>query len=148
MQLTNLDVGTPEHGSRIQVTEADHRRLVALIDSWAETRDLDATDALAAELARAEVVPGEQIAGNVVTMNSRVVFEDVETGAKREVVLVYPEASDVAQARISVLAPVGTALLGLSVGQTINWPLPRGHIKRLRIVDVLYQPEGAGDLTL
>lgn len=134
--------------NRIQVTEADHRRLTALIDAWPETRDRDATDALANELDRADVVPIERIAGNVVTMNSRVVFEDLETGAKREVVLVYPQASDVEQGRISVLAPVGSALLGLSVGQTIDWPLPRGQVKRLRIVDVLYQPEEAGNLSM
>lgn len=134
--------------SRIQVTEADHQRLISLINTWPDARDRDAADALADELDRAEVVPLERIAGNVVTMNSRVVFEDLETGATREVVLVYPQASDVEQGRISVLAPVGSALIGLSVGQTIDWPLPRGQVKRLRIVDVLYQPEEAGDLGL
>jgi regulator of nucleoside diphosphate kinase len=137
-----------EQVSRIQVTDADHRRLVTLIDGWTAARDRDAAEELANELDRAEVVPKEAIAGNVVTMNSRVVFEDLETGATREVVLVYPEDSDVEHARISVLAPVGSALLGLSVGQTIDWPLPRGQVKRLRIVDVLYQPEEAGDRSL
>jgi len=137
-----------EQTSRIQVTEADHQRLMALIQTWPDARDRDAADALASELDRAEVVPLERIAGNVVTMNSRVVFEDLETGATREVVLVYPEGSDVEQGRISVLAPVGSALIGLSVGQTIDWPLPHGQVKRLRIVDVLYQPEEAGDLGL
>ncbi len=137
-----------EQMTQIQMTEADHQRLVTLIDSWPGDRDRDAIEALANELDRAEVVPIERLAGSVVTMNSRVVFEDLETGAAREVVLVYPHASDVERARISVLAPVGSALLGLSVGQTIDWPLPRGQVKRLRIVDVLYQPEEAGDLGL
>lgn len=131
---------------RIQVTEADYERLQRLIDAWSDNRDSAATEALADELERAEVLPAERIGGNVVTMNSRVVFEDQRTGDKREVCLVYPHESDVERGRISVLAPIGSALLGLAVGQTINWPLPGGQGKRLRIVEVTYQPEQAGDL--
>jgi regulator of nucleoside diphosphate kinase len=139
----------PEEQSRIQVTALDHQRLRNLIDSRLDTRDHgnrdhDAVEALADELDRAEVVPAESIAGNVVTMNSQVVFEDQRTGERREVRLVYPQESDVARGRISVLAPVGTALLGLAVGQTIEWPLPGGQVKRLRIIEVVYQPEEAG----
>lgn len=134
--------------ANIQITAADRQRLLELISSWASRRDHDAADALADELDRAEVVPPDQIAGNVVTMNSRVVFQDDDTGEKREVSLVYPKDSDPAQGRISVLAPIGTALLGLSVGQTIDWPLPRGRTRRLRIVQVVYQPEEAGHLHL
>lgn len=131
---------------RIQVTEADYERLQRLIDAWSDNRDSAATEALADELERAEVLPAERIGGNVVTMNSRVVFEDQRTGDKREVCLVYPHESDVERGRISVLAPIGSALLGLAVGQTINWPLPGGQAKRLRIVEVTYQPEQGGDL--
>lgn len=86
--------------------------------------------------------------GNVVTMNSRVVFKDEETSESREVSLVYPKDSDPQQGRISVFAPVGAALLGLSVGQTIDWPLPQGRLKRYRVVEVVYQPEAAGHLHL
>jgi regulator of nucleoside diphosphate kinase len=139
---------TPEAASRIQVTAADHERLRSLIDAWAGARDRDATEALAEELDRAEVVPAERIAGNVVTMNSRVLFEDQQTGETREISLVYPPESDVERGRISVLAPVGSALLGLSVGQTIDWPLPGGQVKRLRVVQVTYQPEEAGHFHL
>lgn len=134
--------------SRIQVTEADYERLRRLVEGWPSTRDSSAAEALADELDRAEVVPAERIPSDVVTMNSRVVFEDQETRERREVSLVYPHESDVERARVSILAPIGSALLGLAVGQTINWPLPGGQVKRLRIVEVVYQPEQAGDFHL
>jgi regulator of nucleoside diphosphate kinase len=139
---------SPDEQSRIQVTAADRQRLHSLIDTWPDIRDLEAAEALADELARAEIVPAETIAGNVVTMNSRVVFQDQETAERREVWLVYPQDSDVDRGRISVLAPIGSALLGLAVGETIEWPLPSGQVKRLRVVEVVYQPEQAGDFHL
>lgn len=139
--------GAAERG-RIQVTEADYERLQGLIEAWSDNRDVNAAEALADELDRAEVVPAERIAGNIVTMNSRVVFEDERTKERREVWLVYPHASDVEHGRISVLAPIGSALLGLTVGQTIDWALPGGQAKRLRVVEVVYQPEQAGDFHL
>lgn len=145
--LSPTRLGSDEH-SRIQVTDADYQRLSALIDARLDTRDHEAAEALAEELERAEVVPAERISSDVVTMNSRVVFEDRQTGERREVSLVYPQESDVGRARVSVLAPIGTALLGLAVGQTIEWPLPGGQLKRLRIVEVVYQPEEAGHLHL
>jgi regulator of nucleoside diphosphate kinase len=145
MTQTQRTRGEP---GRIQITSADYQRLSSLIDSQLSSRDVDAAEALADELDRAEVVPAERIAGNVVTMNSRVVFEDQQSSERREVHLVYPADSDVERGRISVLAPIGTALLGLAVGQTIEWPLPGRQVKRLRIVDVVYQPEGSGDFHL
>jgi regulator of nucleoside diphosphate kinase len=139
---------SPPALSRIQITAADHERLRSLIETWPEARDLEAAEALADELDRAEILPAEKIAGNVVTMNSRVVFEDPQTGERREIWLVYPQQSDVERGRISVLAPVGSALLGLAVGDMIEWPLPAGQAKRLRVVEVVYQPEQAGDFHL
>lgn len=132
----------------IVVTATDEERLRRLIRDSRDSRDRDAAEALADELDGAEVVPADGIAGNVVTMNSRVVFKDEEAGENREVSLVYPQDSDPQQGRISVLAPVGAALLGLSVGQTIDWPLPQGRLKRYRVVEVVYQPEAAGHLHL
>jgi regulator of nucleoside diphosphate kinase len=137
-------VGTVDQASDVVVTARDHERLRKLIQVSRDTRDRDAAEALADELDRAQVVPAERITGNVVTMNSRVVFQDEETGESREVSVVYPGDSDPEQGRISVLAPVGAALLGLSVGQTIDWPLPQGRLKRCRVVEVVYQPEAAG----
>lgn len=145
---TSHDVApASEADGRIQVTTTDYQRLRRLIAS-ASARDLAAAEALEEELDRADVVVAESIAGNVVTMNSRLVFEDEQAGQTREVSLVYPEDSDPAQGRISVLAPIGSALLGLSVGQVIDWPLPRGQVKRLRIIEITYQPEEAGHLHL
>ena len=134
--------------NRIQVTTADYQRLRMLVDTWPDTRDFDASEALADELDRADIVPADLIASNVVTMNSRVVFEDQQTSERREVSLVYPHQSDVEVGRISVLAPIGSALLGLAVGHNIEWPVPGGQVRRLRIVEVIYQPEQAGDLHL
>lgn len=133
-----------QRGDSVVVTTLDEKRLRNLIRASRDTRDRDAAEALGDELDRAEVVPPERIAGNVVTMNSRVVFKDEGTGESREVSLVYPEDSDPEHGRVSVFAPVGAALLGLTVGQTIDWPLPQGRLKRYRVVDVLYQPEAAG----
>ena len=89
----------------------------------------------------AVVVEPTKIPPDVVTMNSRVRFEDLDTG-------VYPKDADVNEGRVSVLAPVGSALLGLSVGQSIQWPLPGEKNRHLRVVSVTYQPEAAGDLDL
>lgn len=140
------EAASDARSSGLVITETDQERLRRLIQ--VSGRDRDAAEALAEELDRAEVVPAERIAGDVVTMNSRVAFRDEESGENREVSLVYPEDSDPARGRISVLAPVGTALLGLSVGQTIDWPLPRGRLRRYRVIAVVYQPEAAGDLHL
>ena len=78
-------------------------------------------------------------------MNSRVRFGDADTGEEFEASLVYPADANVDQWRISVLAPIGAALLGLSIGQFIDWPMPGGAVKRLRVISVLYQPEAAGE---
>lgn len=98
---------------------------------------------LEGELARAVVVPRGEIPRDAVTMNSRVVFENETTGERREVTLVYPREADIDAGKISILVPVGTALLGLRVGQSIDWELPSGEKHRYRVIDVPYQPESA-----
>ena len=95
------------------------------------------------ELVRAVIVPRSEIPRDVVTMNSRVVFENETTGERREVTLVYPGEADIDAGRISILVPVGTALLGLRVGQSIDWELPSGEKQRYRVIEVPYQPESA-----
>jgi regulator of nucleoside diphosphate kinase len=120
----------------------DQERLEKLLAKVGTRPDLDA---LRAEIDRAEVVEPEQIPPNRVTMNSRVRFVDEESKDEREITLVFPAHADVEENRISVLAPVGSALLGLSVGDTIEWPLPNARSRRLRVVAVTYQPEAAGD---
>ena len=92
---------------------------------------------------RATVLPREKIPQDVVTMNSRVISENETTGQRREVTLVYPDSSNIDAGKISVLVPIGTALLGLRTGESIDWDLPDGKKQRYRIVAVPYQPEAA-----
>ncbi len=129
----------------IFVTHRDHELLTRLLGSGNPSRDRAARAALEEELGRAVVVESAEIPPDVVTMNSRVRFEDVDSGERLEMTLVYPGNASVDQGRISVLAPVGSALLGLSVGQSIRWPLPGGRTRHLRVVGVTYQPEAAAD---
>lgn len=129
---------------RIIVTEADLHRLQRMLEHHAVGRDSETADMLEAELARAEIVRPDMVPSNVVTMNSSVIFEDAQSGEQREVTLVYPAEASPSTGRVSILAPIGTALLGLSVGQSIDWPLPNGRTKKLRIVKVTYQPEALG----
>jgi regulator of nucleoside diphosphate kinase len=126
---------------RIVVTSSDMERLRTLIDTTAG----DKADALDAELTRAVVVAPAEVPPDVVTMNSRVVYRDEESSETREVTLSYPKDASLEQGRVSVLAPVGAALLGLSVGQEIEWLVPGGRHKRLRILAVTYQPQAAGN---
>lgn len=95
---------------------------------------------LAEELDRASVIPMEQVTSGVVTMHSRLVYLDEKTGECREVELVYPEEANTGAGKISVLAPVGSALLGLSVGQSIDWEFPTGEVRRLHVERILFQP--------
>jgi regulator of nucleoside diphosphate kinase len=112
-----------------------------------EQNDSAASDALDAELYRAHIVDRRFVPADVVTMNSELVYEDVDTGARRTVRVVYPKDADSKRGWISVLAPIGSALLGLRVGQEIEWPVPHGS-KRVRVVELRYQPEASGDFHL
>jgi regulator of nucleoside diphosphate kinase len=124
------------------LTTQDARRLEALLQGNAG-RASPMAPLLEAELARAQVVDDAEVAADVVTMNSRVVCEDVATGERHEFELVYPHETDAHGGRVSVLAPVGAALLGLAAGDVIDWPLPGGRTTRMRVVAVPYQPEAA-----
>src|SRR6476469_5904055 len=125
----------------IYLTQDDCDRLSNLLEAYAAGSGGRRFDALENELARAIVVPPEQIPKDVVTMNSRVVFEDETTGERREVTLVYPAHADIGAGKISILVPVGSALLGLRIGQSIDWNLPNGQRRRYRVIAVPYQPE-------
>jgi regulator of nucleoside diphosphate kinase len=124
--------------SSLYLTEDDLERLSQLLEAQGGR-----FAKLEGELARAMVVPRGEIPRDVVTMNSRVVFENETTGERREVTLVYPGDADIDAGKISVLVPVGTALLGLRVGQSIDWELPSGERHRYRVIEVPYQPESA-----
>lgn len=121
---------------RIYIRRAEHDRLISLVEQASGGVDGGAAERLEAELDRALVVEDGPMPPDVVTMESRVVFEDARTGSRREVVVVYPSAADASAGRVSVLAPIGAALIGLRTGDTIEWPLPDGRTARIRIVSV------------
>lgn len=103
---------------------------------------------LARELERAEVFEDAgEVPPDLITMRSRVRLANLSTGSELECTLVYPEESDASRARISVLAPLGTAMLGLRAGDTFEVRLPRGETQ-FRVEEILYQPEAAGDFHL
>ena len=121
----------------------DVRRLEALLAHGGATAT-GSMDRLEREIGRADVREPSAIPGSVVTMNSVVCCRDDASGETRELRLVYPRDADASKGHVSVLAPVGAALLGLSVGQSIDWPLPGGRLTRLTVSAIMYQPEAAG----
>ncbi|MFD0725157.1 nucleoside diphosphate kinase regulator [Lysobacter brunescens] len=127
----------------ITVSSLDIARLEAMLESPA-LRQLPAAHALGEELARANVVAPADMPADVVSMDSVVACLDENSGESRLLTLVYPQDADADQGKISVLAPVGSALLGLSVGQHIDWPAPGGRTLRLTVTGIQYQPEAAG----
>ncbi len=124
----------------MMVTKKDMELLKALVEIHSFGPDADAAARLGAKLACASVVASEQVPLDVVTMNSRVLFED-ETGRQREVLLAYPPSVDGSRDRVSVLSSVGRALLGLTVGESIDRPITQGSTRRLTVVAITYQPE-------
>ena len=130
---------------KIVITETDFERLQWLIESWNQLsqRDAEGLDDLENELRRATIVKSGAVPPDVVTMNSRVRIQDLTRGGEHTYQIVFPEDSALDDNRISVLAPIGTALLGYRTGTTVEWRVPSGT-RRFRILDVEYQPEAVG----
>src|SRR5437899_1439557 len=130
----------------IQVTQGDMEKLMALLGSRLKlrTRDQEHLEMLAQELDRAEIVRSSDIPADTVTMHSQVLVRDLDTGRESTYTLVFPPDADIAKGKISILAPIATALLGYREGDEIVWPTPGGR-RRFSVVQVLYQPEAAGD---
>ncbi|MCC2641558.1 MAG: Transcription elongation factor, greA/greB family [Nitrospira sp.] len=133
----------------IYITEFDLTRLRDVLSARinAKVRDRDHLESLQNELDRAHVVDTSAIPHDVVTMNSQVRIEDVDTGMENVYTLVFPTDASIPDKKISILAPIGTALLGSRAGGTVDWPVPAG-MRTVRIKEVLYQPEAAGDYHL
>ncbi len=131
--------------SRIVLTSRDFERLDRLLESLPAT-GFPNKSALKSELERAEIVEPDQIPADVVTMNSTVHFVFAESGEEFRLSLVYPKDVLGEPDRISVLAPVGSALLGLAVGDEIQWSMPGGGVSTVRVIAVVYQPERSGEL--
>jgi regulator of nucleoside diphosphate kinase len=126
----------------IVLSADDVERLEQLSDK-PELRHEPAIAHLLSEIARARVLPANQVPSDVVTMNSSVICLEAHTGAQRRLTLVYPHEADIAHGRVSVLSPVGTALLGLRVGQSIDWPARTGHPIRLTVTNCAALAESA-----
>ena len=129
----------------ITVSSLDLERIEHLLDLPAH-RDAAGAQALRGELARAAIVDPPQMPADVVTMNSTARVVDEESGDVRELTLVYPRDADGGADKVSILAPVGSALLGLRIGDAIDWPLPGGRSARLQVLSIRFQPEAAGEL--
>lgn len=132
---------------RLHISSQDKERLEELI---VEARAFGAhdrgdLDELTIELDHAKVVDSRKMPSGVVTMNSQVVLHDVDTSEEKTYFLVFPQDANIGTGALSVLAPLGTAILGYAEGDLIEWPMPSGRKRRIRIEKVLYQPEAAGD---
>lgn len=125
----------------IYITDYDMERLKKLLLFEKIVHpDREDLQGLEAELSRSRVVASSEIPQGVVMMNSKVRFIDLDTGEEMIYTLVFPEEANIDQNRISVLAPIGTALLGYRVGDTLEWQVPAG-LRRLKVTEILYQPE-------
>lgn len=132
---------------QIFITETDKVRLTKLIN----TALIDGLQAdksfgdLNCEIEKAKIVEIDQLPKNVITMNSKVLI--LLNGNEEEITLVYPQEADLIENKISVLSPIGIAILGYREGDTIEWLVPSGSIE-IQIMKILYQPEAAGDFHL
>jgi regulator of nucleoside diphosphate kinase len=128
----------------IFITEEDHDKLTQLLNGVRQRRfrDLAHVEQLDSELDRARVVSADEIPPDVVTMNSQVALRDLDTGEDIVMTLVFPHEANVDARKVSVLAPLGTAVLGYRAGDVIEWQVPAGT-RRLKVERVLFQPEAS-----
>jgi regulator of nucleoside diphosphate kinase len=129
---------------RIYITGADCEELRRLIARrrGGSSVDLEYLDFIEQELDRAEIVERKAIPRDVITMNSEVRLKDLDSGEIKAYRLIFPTQSRTDNS-VSVLAPIGTAMLGYRKGAIIKWPVPKG-VRRLKVLEVVYQPEAAG----
>lgn len=137
------------HSNPIVLTEFDRDRLARLLDALRARPGGDSPnlEALEIELERADVVKPGDVPPNVVTMNSQVELLDLDTEERLCVTVVFPGIADVESGRISVLAPMGLALLGCREADEVEWPTP-SRTRRLRLGRIVYQPEASGRFDL
>ncbi len=131
------------------LTELDHVRLSRLLRRQSGSMPPRASSRQMDELLdAAQVVPAREIAPDVVTMYSQVLLRDAHSGADSKLTLVYPADAEPAAGFVSVLSPVGRALLGLRVGEAAHWSSPDAAAHAAEVVALLFQPEASGDYTL
>ncbi len=131
----------------ITVSTLDFKRIELVLDALPASRD-DLKDKLFMELDRADLVEPVDVPPTLVTMNSRVRFTVLATGVTMVKTLVYPKDQAADTQNISILTPLGSALLGLSIGQEIEWKIDAHKTMRVRIDAIEYQPERAGNFHL
>ena len=134
----------------IYITEIDRQRLEKLIEIASQRDDAvnrEYLRKLAHELDMAETVAPAEVPADVITMRSKVRLRDLYSGEELIYTLVFPTEADSGNGKISVLAPIGTAMLGYRVGSVIEWQVPSG-LRRIKVEELLYQPEAAGDYNL
>lgn len=129
----------------IIISQLDYDRIERLLENM-DAHDTPAVARLRAELDRADIVEPADMPRDVISMNSSADCVDESSERKHTLTLVYPRDADAAAGKISVLASVGSALLGLRIGQSIDWPVSGGRSLRLKVTAIHYQPEAAGDL--
>lgn len=131
----------------IIVAAHDMERLEALLYAPEQLKRSD-LDALREELGRATVCDPADVPANLITMNSRARFREEHTGREYELTLSYPRQANHANGRISILSPAGSALLGLSEQQQIDWNAGSGNTIRITVLEVTWQPEANGRFDL
>ncbi len=127
------------------ITQFDMDRLRSMIAGASQygAKLRDRLDVLEKELDRAVILEAKRVPKNVVTMHSRVHLTRIDSGQESIYELVFPSDADIAEGKISILAPIGTALLGQEIGTVVEWSVPSGRI-RMKIEKIIYQPESSG----
>lgn len=121
---------------KIYLRASDAEALEKLVDGSGDGRNAVVAEQLGEELARATIVADDDLPPQTVALDTRVRFQTGDSDEVREVTLVVPSKAASDEGRISVLSPVGSALIGLRAGDDIDWPLPGGKVRRLRVLDV------------
>lgn len=130
------------YSETISITQLDLYRLNSLVENTTDS------DSLQNEVERARVVDFPEVATDLVTMNTRFRYLNITDDKTAEIMIVYPKDANTREGMISVLAPLGTALIGLREQEEIDWAFPDGKTKKLKVLEILYQPESSGDLHL
>lgn len=127
---------------RIVITQQDREQLYELLETSFATSISDRCylEALRDELSLARVVDADAVPHDVVTMNSTVRLRDIAAKEEDIYTLVYPDQANIAEGRLSILAPIGTAILGYRAGDVVRWDVPSGMV-RMRIEELIFQPE-------
>lgn len=133
----------------IHITKFDMDRLLELIEGVRLTPKHSKVnlDLLEKELYSGILVDPVNVPKDVITMNSTVSVTDTESGENMTYTLVFPSAANILENKLSILAPLGMAIIGYRKGDIIEWPVPSG-IRKLKVAEIIYQPEAAGDYSL